>query len=328
VKRLTRRAIRALALLFALHAPASAIDLADVPGGRELLQRVLETPTWESLGNGALRVYVTPAYRADGERALAAAQASLPNIASALGLRAENILPVWIAIAPRTGAPMREAPAWSAAVAQPERHFIVLSGPALRTTRLDLQETIAHELAHLALATRLGPRGWAPQWFEEGLAMELSGYERASDAWRGWGRGPVGLAELTDAFPRNATLAQQAYLESAAAVRRLVGRGSLRPLLDRLARGDEFDAAFTATYGEDLDHFSDLVAGEVSRRARWVGLLTGTFSLGGVMTLLFVIGVARHRWRDARRRREWEAHESAASETGIEAAGPDTPPSR
>jgi hypothetical protein len=52
-------------------------------------------------------------------------------------------------------------------------------------------------------------------------------------------------------------------------------------------------------------------------------LLTGTFSLGGLMTLIFVIGVARHRWRDARRRREWEAHESAQ----VEDPGPDTPPS-
>lgn len=324
MNRLARGAIGALALLLTLVAPAFALDLADVPGGRALLQRVLETPTWETLGDGALRVYVTPAYRSDGERALAAAHASLPAIASALGLRSESILPVWIAIAPRTGAPLREAPAWSAAVAQPERHFIVLSGPALRTTRLDLQETIAHEISHLALATRLGPTGWAPRWFDEGLAMELSGYERAADAWRGWGRGPVDLAELTDAFPHHATLAQQAYLESAAAVRRLVGRGSLRPLLDRLARGEEFDAAFAATYGESLEHFNGLVAGEVSRRARWVGLLTGTFSLGGVMTVLFVAGVTRQRRRDARRRREWEARESREAE--IEIVSPDAPP--
>lgn len=323
-----RVALAVFALLLAASTPAVAMDLADVPGGRALLQRVLETPTWETLGDGALRVYVTAEYRHDGERARAAAAAALPRIAAAIGVPAEAVLPVWIAIAPRSGAPLREAPAWSAAVAQPERHFIVLSGPALRTTRLDLRETIAHELSHLALSTRLGSIGWAPRWFDEGLAMELSGYRRAADALRGWGRGPVGLDELTDAFPRNATLAQQAYLESAAAVRRLRNRGNLRPLLDRLAAGEEFDVAFAATYGERLDHFTMLVSKEVSRHARWVGLLTGTFSIGGVMTVLFIIGVVRQRQRNARRRREWEARESDEIDSEIDRADPGAPPSR
>jgi hypothetical protein len=283
-----------------------------------LLQRVLGRE-WEAQGDGALRVYVTPAYRADGERALVAARAALPRIATALGLRADSILPVWIAIAPSSGAPLREAPAWSAAVAQPERHFIVLSGPALRSTRLNLPETVAHEIAHLGLAARLGERGWAPRWFDEGLAMQLSGYRRASDAWRGWGRGPVRLGELTDVFPHSPVLAQQAYLESAAAVQRLVARGSLRPLLDRLARGEEFEFAFDRTYGERLEHFLALVESEVSRRSRWVGLWSATFSLGGVMTLLFLLGALRQRRRDARRRREWEAREAA------ESIAPETP---
>ena len=322
MRRLVRGALGALAFLLALHPQGIAADLADIPAGRALLQRVLGE-RWETLGDGGLRVYVTPAYRPDGELALAAARTSLPEIAAALGIAPDSILPVWITIAPQAGAPLREAPAWSAAVAQPERHLIVLSGPALRTTRLDLQETVAHEIAHLGFATRLGPIGWAPRWFDEGLAMHLSGYRRASDAWRGWGRGPVDLVELTDAFPRNPTLAQQAYLESAAAVRRLAERGSLHPLLNRLARGDEFEAAFAATYGERLDHFTDLVAEEVSRRARWVGLLTGTFSLGGVMTALFLLGALRQRGRDARRRREWEARES----TETEAPDPEAPPS-
>ena len=186
---------------------------------------------------------------------------------------------------------------------------------------MSLEETVAHEVSHLALAVRLGDAGWVPRWFDEGVAMRLSGYSRLSDRLAMLGRGPVHLSELTDAFPQQAARAQQAYLESEAAVRRLMLEAPLAPLLDRLAAGAEFDSAFAAVYGTTRQQFTDDVYAEVSRRWRYLSALGGGVSLFGIMTLLFLVGVARQRARTRRRLREWEAEERAdAADT------PPTPP--
>lgn len=311
---ITRLALLWIAVL-ALARPAAAqeagFELDAHADGRRLLQRYIDAASWETFREGGVRAYASPAWRSEAVAAARAAAAHLPRIARALDLEPEAILPVWIVVSPGSGGMAREAPSWSAAVAQPARHLIVLSGPALRRTRLDLEETVAHELAHLAFGVRLGDLGWAPRWFDEGLAMRLSGYRRLSDRLTRLGRGPVRLDELVDVFPQNPTLARQAYLESEAAVRALAERAPLGDFLDRLAEGEEFDIAFQDVYGETPRRFAESIDAQVARRWRWLSLVGGSLSLFGVASLLLVIGVVRQRLRNRRRMRAWEAEESA-----------------
>lgn len=305
-------AAAALAVLAAAAVAAETpppIDLRTTEAGRALLERYVGTSSCESFGTGAVGVYATSAWRSEAVQAARAAERAVPEVAAALGVTPDRFLPLWILVAPGGSYLEREAPSWSAAVAQPDRRLIVLAGPALRRTRMRIDETVAHEIAHLALHARLGEIGWVPRWFDEGLAMTLAGYRRTTDQLALAGRGPVRLRELADRFPQHPTLARQAYLESEAAVRRLLERGSLGPLLRRSAAGEEFDEAFLAVYGESLEVFAASVESDVGRRWRWMAALGGGVVLGGFMALLAIVGAVRLRLRDRARLRAWETEE-------------------
>ena len=307
----------ALATDLATSAGLPAGDLRSDPVGRQWLAHYLGGTSWESFGEGGIRAYSSSAYRADAARAARAATRALPEIATSLGISPGEILPLWILVSPRGEGFAREAPTWSSAIAQPEKRLVVLSGPSLRRTAMDLDETVAHEIAHLALRARIGEMGWVPRWFDEGLAMRLSGYNRWSDRLAGIGRGRLDLHELADMFPRDPGLARQAYVESEAAVRRLEERGPLAPLLDRLAAGADFEPAFAVVYGESFHDFAAEVAAEVPGVWRLLATVRGTMLLWAFGAALVVLGAWRVRLRNRRRLREWEAAES-----GVQAVEP------
>ncbi len=175
---------------------------------------------------------------------------------------------------------------------------------------MNLQETIAHEVAHLALGARLGASGWMPLWMHEGLAVHYSDYRRFRDRFVFWGRGPVHLQELEHRFPRHPTRARLAYLESHAAVLKMLEIGPVAPLLDRLEAGEEFDAAFAQVYGLAPGAFAEQVYGDVARRWRYFSVITNGASVFGAVTFLFVVAATVIRIRNRRRRREWERQEA------------------
>lgn len=316
-----------LALLAGLVGAAGTEDTDDLRANAEgirTLARFVDPTQVTMQGRGRIRAYAPSGWQRDAQRAWRAAERALPAVASTVGVEPGSILPIWIVIATSERAYTREAPSWSAAIAQPERHLIVLAGPVLRRSAMDAEETVVHELVHLALDARLGEQGWMPRWLNEGIAMHFSGYSRIADPLAASPRAEVHLRELTDRFPQHPALARAAYLESAAAVEALLERGPLSPLLDRLAAGDEFDEAFQAVYGESWLRFADRVHGEVPGPWRWIGTLGGGALFGLFTTALVLAGAARVRWRNRRRAREWEAAERAAA-AAIEAAEANSP---
>lgn len=300
-------------VLFCALATTSAaqdeFDLRRRPDGRWLLTRYLGPDSVLVFQQGNVWAFATAAWASEARGAAQAAAGALPQVAGALGIAPQALAPTWILVSPGGHALAREAPEWSAGIAQPDRHLIVLSGPALRTGHAGLEATVVHELVHLALHARLGPNAWVPRWFDEGLAMHLAGALGWRDRISMWGRGPVQLHQLTDQFPRDARQAQFAYVESEAAVRRMVGRGSIAPLLNRLQSGQEFDAAFERSYGETLRDFEGRVQGEVRGRWRWLTALGGGVSLGALMGVLAIVGGVRVRLRNRRRLGKWADEE-------------------
>jgi peptidase MA superfamily protein len=301
------------------------------------LDRYLGPPPWTHGGHGGIRVYAAHGWEGDAASAAAAARSALPRIAGALGVRPEAVLPVWIVISPGGHEYALEAPSWSAAIARPSQHLIVISGAAVQRGEAGLDETVGHELVHLVLHVRIGEQGWIPLWLEEGLAVQFSSDRRVRDRLLRWGRGPVRLEDLESAFPRDADGARAAYLESQSAVRRMLQERPIAPLLDRIAAGAEFDDAFRAVYGVTPAEFAAQVYGEVSRRSRILSVLGSGGTLFAFMTLLVLAAGAQRRRRDRARRRAWEAAEVAEDAEiaadaepggGVPGTGPAAPDAR
>ena len=96
----------------------------------------------------------------------------------------------------------RNTPPWAAGVAFPASGLIVVA--AWRGgSPLDMDQTLTHELAHLALGAALGPR--APRWLHEGFAWQHSpeiGWDRTETligmAWFG---SAIPLDQIDNSFP-------------------------------------------------------------------------------------------------------------------------------
>jgi hypothetical protein len=147
-----------------------------------------------------------------------------------------------------------------------------------------------------------------PLWFDEGYAAWAAG------EWERFGALELNLAVVRGAVPSltaldgalrgSASTAEAAYALAASAVTELARRnpsGTLTPLLQRLERGEGFEAAVLATTGLSLDRFEDEWRRAVKRRytlGQW--LIAG----GGwaVIAVLLVWLVRRRRRADRVRR--------------------------
>ncbi len=112
-------------------------------------------------------------------------------------------------------APHPGVPPWAVGVAF-SSEGIVVAAHRRGGEMLDIDNTVAHELAHLALGAALGGR--APRWLNEGFA-----YLHSSD-WSfarfrtlvgmAWSNNVIELHELDRSFPRGEQAAHRAYAQS------------------------------------------------------------------------------------------------------------------
>lgn len=193
------------------------------------------------------------------------------------------------------------APRWGAAVALPALRTIVI-----RADGEELPRTLRHELAHLALHERVQVR--LPLWFDEGYAGWAAGeWERLGvlELNLAVARGALpGFRALDGSLRATETSADAAYALAFSAVAELARRnptGTLTPFLERLAAGEDFDAAVLATTGLTADRFEEAWQRGVRRR---YGLATWLLAGGGwLLVAIAVLGLVHLRRRADRPRR-------------------------
>jgi hypothetical protein len=208
------------------------------------------------------------------------------------------------------------APSWGAGVAVPGSRTILL-----RADQGDLYTTLRHELAHLALHQAVEVR--VPLWFNEGYASWAAGeWDRlgALELNLAVVRGAVpDLRSLDGALRGSATTADVAYALAVSAVTELARRnptGSLTPLLDKLAAGEDFEASLLATTGLTLEQFDLAWRRRVKRQYSLATWLLAGGGWGIFAVSLWALVRVRRRADRARRAALDQGWEIAAESTG------------
>jgi len=219
------------------------------------------------------------------------------------------------------------APPWAIGVAYPD--LGVISVAIRRGANVtDPEQTLRHELAHIALGAAPGNR--APHWLHEGFAYQHSAewaWERTETlAGMAWFGGIIDLDELDSSFPAQELPANRAYAESYDFVGYLSRRGRyedtaddgdrypFRRFLTLVGQGTNLEEAAARAYGRPLHVLFEEWRSDLSKRYFMAPI--GLLGLAVWILCAVLLTVAWWRKRRYKRRRmgEWEREERETDE--------------
>lgn len=208
-------------------------------------------------------------------------------------------------------------PGYASGVAYHGRHLVLLTmmspkGPEAT----DLDETLRHELAHVALEDAVGGKH-VPVWFNEGLAIWLSGEEP-------WSRTRIlaqatmqdrliPLSELDRSMPPNPFDVNIAYAESAdftAFLLRKSDRLRFTSMIERVREGQAFDQAVKEAYNADLRKLELEWHHKLERNFSVVPILLGGSLIWIGAMVLVVFAWAKRKKRTQAILARWEREEA------------------
>jgi hypothetical protein len=255
------------------------------------------------------------------------ADAIKANLAGELG---QPVLThVEVRVAPTVADMARLAPAdappppYASGVAYHGLHLVLLSMLAPHgADAVDLDEVFRHELVHVALEDAVQGKH-VPVWFNEGLAISLSGelaMMRTKTLWNATLSGTLlPLSDLDRSFPRDNFEVSIAYAEAAdfmGFLTRKADRLRFAAMIDRVREGQPFERAATEAYGSDLRRLEFEWRGDLERRFSVIPVLTG----GGLVWVLviggFVLVYVKRRRRAKAILARW-AHEEALEDARL-----------
>jgi hypothetical protein len=205
-------------------------------------------------------------------------------------------------------------PRWAEALAYPGRNLILLDARSL--VQPSGEVTLRHELSHVALG-QLAP-SW-PHWFQEGIAMYLTGDRFSITQYAAMFRAVTNdrlfdFEDLSESWPQQPQDVEIAYAQSVVFVAHLVDRyGSEKvgDLVDHVHAGAPFEVAFARAFQTSVGVEQHTWERELPRRYSWVPILTGGSVLWGLAALLAVAAWVRRSRLQALRRAELAAQEAA-----------------
>ena len=194
---------------------------------------------------------------------------------------------------------------WVAALAFPARGIVVLDAQRLAFQPYKRREIIAHELAHVVLG-EAGPN--IPRWYHEGVAQWLAGEQLEQEWTRLLARfasddSMYRFAELKSFPPESQRESSIFYAQAHLFVLHLNSRFGtpVHPrLLDRLAAGDRFDAAFLTASGVPLAEVEDGWREALAREHSWWSFIAGGLTFFQLVAFFAVIAFLVQRGRRRR----------------------------
>jgi len=210
-------------------------------------------------------------------------------------------------------------PEYATGVAYAPLHLVLLSltAPQAGADAPDVREVFFHELVHVALYDAVQGRH-VPRWFNEGLAIQVSGesrFQRMKTLWdASLSRSIIPLSDLDASFPEGRYEVSIAYAESADFVRFLLrepDRARFVSLIERVRGGTPFDRALGDAYGTDLRKLEFQWREEMSKRYTFAPVLTGGSLLWVLVFFALVYGYIRRRKKTKDTLERWAREEAA-----------------
>lgn len=219
----------------------------------------------------------------------------------------------------REGIPS-QPPEWASGLTIPSR-MTVLMAPA----NPEWERTLAHELAHIAVALAADRRP-VPRWFNEGYAMQVSHDWDVERIAMLSGAAVTGrlypFALLTAGYPPGAGQADLAYAQSFHMVRWLEGEfgdGLGRAILAEMrVQGVSWAQAFERVTGQPFSQAEQSWRGYVEQRFHWLPVATG---IGAGWVLVALLGLWA--WRRRSRQKAVRLAVMARRQKGAYRADPD-----
>lgn len=219
----------------------------------------------------------------------------------------------------------RGAPAYAVGVAYPD--LGVLSVAFTRTGQpIAVDETLRHELAHLALGAALAGRN-VPRWLHEGFAYQHAGewtWARTETlATMAWGGNIASLDELEHGFPAAEQPASRAYAQSYDFVGYLARRGrwqdhsddgdrwAFRNFLAAYAQSGDLDRAATRAFGRPLKQLYDEWRDDLRERYMLLPAGVAASLLWFVAAAFLMLGWMRRRRQFRQKIAAWAMQERA-----------------
>lgn len=206
-------------------------------------------------------------------------------------------------------------PEWSSGVAYPTQRLIVLK-PGLYYDPVRYKETVCHELAHIFIADIVQEKA-VPVWFNEGIAMYLSGKSIS------WGESItignalsagkiIDLKGIDSLLTFTGARAELAYLESFLAVQFLIAKHNeaiVSAMLKDLKTEENFDQVFYKHLGYGLDIFEIEWYEDLKTRYRWVSMLQFENLLWISLVIIFFLVYFLIKLRNRRIYKIWDQDE-------------------
>jgi Peptidase MA superfamily len=304
----------------------SAYELpSDQPhGGVRPLELPPSPPTFNVADRGWIHFAYPPSTRARVQPLMRAADEIRAELGRRLGQSVLRNVHVRIARTPfemttlaPEGAPY---PKYATGVAYSEIGLVLLTlEPNEAGSLVDVAEVFRHELAHVALSDAIGQSDRVPHWFNEGLAVHLSGESsllrlRTLTTSTLAGR-LIPLSKLDRGFPADAMSAEVAYAESADVVRFLLrqeDKERFPALIARIRDGEPFPAALRDAYGVDSWTLEHEWREDVARRYSFLPVFfSGSLIWVGVL-VLFALAWRRRRKKSRETLERWAREEAFA----------------
>jgi hypothetical protein len=211
--------------------------------------------------------------------------------------------------------PGRGAPEWAVGTAYPDAGVVVVAARGRGGELLDMDRTLSHELAHMALDKTFGENP-VPRWLTEGFAyLHSSDFSLARAATLTGaviGRKLVPLWQLEHAFPAREDEAALAYAESYDFVAWAASHDpwGYRRFLAVLSTGVTLDEASRQSFGRRWVDIQDEWLASLRDRYLWTFVGAGAALLWVFGAVLLVLGWWRRRKQARATLRRWELEEA------------------